>query len=87
MKVAGSIIYLAVMGSVLGFSLYFYLLNHVEASKVSLITLITPVTALVLGNLLNNEALTVWIVIGTLFILSGLASYQWGERLFKKLSI
>lgn len=83
MKVAGSIIYLAITGSVLGFSLYFYLLNHVEASKISLITLITPVTALLIGNLLNNEALTLWVMVGTLLILSGLASYQWGERLFK----
>ncbi len=83
-RVAWSIIYLAIMGSVLGFSLYYYLLNHVEASKVSLITLITPVTALLLGHWLNNEALTLWIFVGTALILSGLASYQFGEKLFKK---
>jgi len=83
-RVAGSIIYLAIMGSVLGFSLYFYLLNHVEASKVSLITLITPVLALLLGHWLNNEALTLWVYIGTALILSGLVSYQFGEKLFKK---
>jgi drug/metabolite transporter (DMT)-like permease len=84
MKVAGSIIYLAIMGSVLGFSLYFFLLNHVEASKVALITLVTPVTALLLGSGLNNEPLTLWVFVGTALILSGLASYQWGERLMNK---
>lgn len=83
-RVAWSIVYLAIMGSVLGFSLYFYLLNHVEASKVSLITLITPVTALLLGYWFNNEALTLWVFVGTGLILSGLASYQFGEKLFKK---
>ncbi|HIP81067.1 MAG TPA: DMT family transporter [Leucothrix mucor] len=81
-RVAWSIIYLALMGSVLGFSLYYYLLNHVEASKVSLITLITPVTALLLGHWLNNEALTLWVFIGTALILSGLVSYQFGGKLF-----
>ncbi len=84
LKVAGSIIYLAIMGSVLGFSLYFFLLNHVEASKVSLITLVTPVSALLLGSWLNNEPLTAWVFVGTALILSGLASYQWGERLMNR---
>ncbi len=83
LKVTGSIIYLAIMGSVLGFSMYFFLLNHVEASKVALITLVTPVSALLLGSWLNNEPLTVWVFVGTALILSGLASYQWGERLIK----
>lgn len=83
-RVAASIIYLAILGSVVGFSLYFYLLNHIEASKVSLITLITPVTALLLGSLLNNEALSIWVFIGTTFILSGLVSYQYGDQWLKK---
>ncbi len=84
LKASGSIIYLAIMGSVLGFSLYFFLLNHVEASKVALITLVTPVSALLLGSWLNNEALTAWVFVGTALILSGLASYQWGERLMNR---
>ncbi len=80
LKVTGSIIYLAIMGSVLGFSLYYFLLNHVEASRVALITLVTPVSALLLGSWLNNETLTPWVFVGTALILSGLASYQWGEK-------
>ncbi len=84
LKASGSIIYLAIMGSVLGFSLYFFLLNHVEASKVALITLVTPVSALLLGSWLNNEALTAWVFVGTALILSGLASYQWGECLMNR---
>ena len=41
-----SIIYLGLIGSVLGFALYYYVLRHVEATRVALITLITPVLAL-----------------------------------------
>lgn len=83
-KVGASIVYLALMGSVIGFSLYYFLLKNVEASKVSLITLVTPVSALFLGNTLNNEAIGLSVIIGTVLILAGLASYQWGEKWFTR---
>lgn len=73
-----SITYLALFGSVLGFFWYYYLLRRVAAVKVNLITLVTPVTALLLGHFLNGEALlpTVWA--GTFLILGGLGLHQWG---------
>ncbi len=80
-KAGSSIIYLALMGSVIGFSLYYYLLKNVEASKVALITLVTPVSALLLGSFLNGEVITTSVVVGTALILGGLASYQWGDKL------
>ena len=80
-RTLGSIVYLAVFGSVIGFSFYYYLLNHVEASRVSLITLVTPVTALILGHYLNHEALSYTLFLGTALILSGLFSFEWGGKL------
>src|SRR5690606_29606737 len=41
-KSAGTIVYLAVMGSLLGFTLFFYVLKKLSPSAVSLITLLTP---------------------------------------------
>lgn len=76
-RALASIFYLAVMGSVVGFSLYYYLLTQVEASRVALITLVTPVTALVLGHFLNNEVLTTSVFLGTGLILLGLLSFEW----------
>jgi drug/metabolite transporter (DMT)-like permease len=73
-----SILYLAFFGSVIGFALFFYILKHVSASRVSLITLVTPVLALLLGRYLNDEPLTVEIVAGALMILAGLALYEFG---------
>lgn len=72
-----AITYLALFGSVLGFFWYYYLLRQVTAVKVSLVTLVTPVTALLLGHWLNDEAIlpTVWL--GTGLILGGLAMHQW----------
>lgn len=51
----GAIVYLGIVGSVLGFSLYFYVLRRVEASAAALVTLITPVLALLLGAVVNHE--------------------------------
>ncbi len=72
-----SIVYLAVFGSVLGFFWYFYLLRKMEAAQVNLLTLITPVTALLLGHWLNNEVLMPQIWFGVALITAGLFFYQW----------
>lgn len=76
-----SILYLGVIGSVVGFILFFYVLKHVSATRTGLITLITPVTALLLGSKLNNEQITTEVWLGTVMILSGLALFQWGQDL------
>lgn len=76
-KTRFSIVYLAVFGSVLGFFWYFYLLRKIEAVQVNLLTLITPVTALLLGHWFNGEALVPQIWLGTGLITAGLFFYQW----------
>jgi len=75
-RTAVSIAYLALFGSVLGFALYYYVLRHVEATRVSLMALMSPVLALALGHILNGEPLTPDILIGTALILSGLAMFE-----------
>jgi drug/metabolite transporter (DMT)-like permease len=75
-----SILYLAVCGSALGFILYYYVLHRVEASRVALITFVTPVIALFLGRFLNGEVIGPKELVGTTAILAGLACHQWGER-------
>jgi len=76
-----AIAYLALLGSVLGFALYYYVLSQVEATRVALLTLITPLVALGLGYLFNNEPLTLNIVAGSLLILSGLALFEFSSKL------
>ena len=80
-RTAWSIVYLAVFGSTLGFALYYYVLRQVEASRVALITLVTPVLALFLGHYVEGEPLGLQTWAGTAAILAGLACFQWGERL------
>jgi len=79
-RAAISIIYLGLVGSVLGFALYYYVLRHVAATRVALITLITPVAALVLGHVLNGEALQTEALTGSATILSGLLLFEYGQK-------
>jgi drug/metabolite transporter (DMT)-like permease len=80
MRAAWSIVYLGLIGSVLGFALYYYVLKHVVATRVALITLVTPVIALLLGNYLNGELIQAEAWIGTAAILSGLLLYEYGQK-------
>lgn len=77
LKAGLAVVYLGVFGSVAGFALYYYVTKHLTAGTVSLITLITPVTALILGHLLNAERIppTVWLGIALIGI--GLTLNQW----------
>jgi len=79
-RAAISILYLGLVGSVLGFALYYYVLRHVEATRVALITLITPVAALMLGHYLNDEALQTEAILGSATILSGLLLFEYGQQ-------
>ncbi len=72
-----AIVYLGVFGSVIGFALYYYVIKHLETSKVALITLVTPVIALLLGHWLNGEEIGLRLWLGTGLILLGLSVHQW----------
>lgn len=82
-RAIGSVIYLGVFGSLLGFLAYFHVLQKLEASTVALITLITPGFAIALGTLLNNESLSFSLVIGAIIILISLGLFQFGDKLIK----
>lgn len=77
LRAGAAIIYLGVFGSVLGFALYFYVIRHMEAGRVALITLITPVLALLLGQMLNGEEIGARVWLGAALIAGGLLLHQW----------
>ncbi|MFN3714818.1 MAG: DMT family transporter [Alcanivoracaceae bacterium] len=75
-----AVLYLALFGSLLGFVCYFRVLSSLPAATVALITLITPVLALLLGAWLNGEQPGGHVVLGAAVILGGLALYFLGDR-------
>lgn len=69
-----ALLYMAVLGSALTFSLYYWLLQHLPASRLSLIAYLTPVVAVAIGVGVLDEPLTPRIVIGAALVLAGVAA-------------
>lgn len=76
-----SILYLGLIGTGVGFTLYYFLLKIMSASKVALITLITPISSLLLGNMINNEPVIKEVWIGAIFVSIGLLLYEYRPKI------
>jgi drug/metabolite transporter (DMT)-like permease len=72
MRSALALAYLALIGSVLAFLLYFWLVTKIEVTKTMLISLVTPVTALLIGWLALDERLSWRVAAGSAAILAGI---------------
>ncbi|HEY0719636.1 MAG TPA: DMT family transporter [Gammaproteobacteria bacterium] len=74
-----AVLYLAIIGTGVGFNLYYYLLKHLPTAVVALIPLVTPVLALFIGVTLNGEVISGRVAFGAAIIIAGLACHQWGD--------
>ena len=66
-----ALLYLAVVGSVIAFMLYYWLVQHMEVTKTMLISLVTPVVAVVLGMVVLGEDLSWRTIAGGIMIMVG----------------
>jgi drug/metabolite transporter (DMT)-like permease len=67
-----SLFYLAIVGTVIAFLLYYWLLHNMDVTKTMLIALVTPVTAVILGMLVLKEELNWRTFVGGAMIISGI---------------
>lgn len=74
-------IYLVVVGSLVGFTSYIFLLKRWGASRTSVYAFLTPILALALGYALYDERVGAAEVAGALVILCGVGTIVFGERL------
>jgi drug/metabolite transporter (DMT)-like permease len=65
--------YLALIGSALAFLLYYWLVKRIDVTKTMLISLVTPVIALLIGMLTLSETVSWHIVLGSVLILAGIS--------------
>ena len=70
----GALLYLSVMGSAVTFTLYFWLLSHLPATRLSLITYGVPVVAVVVGALALDEPYTPRMLLGSMLVIIGVAA-------------
>lgn len=68
----GAVGYLAVMGSLVGFTAFAYLAAHMSSSKVGTYAYVNPVVAVLLGWAFLGEAVTPRLIVGGVTILGGL---------------
>jgi drug/metabolite transporter (DMT)-like permease len=66
-------IYLVLIGSIVGFSSYVYTLKHLPISTVSLYAYVNPIIAVVLGTLVLSEPFSARIVAAAALVLGGIA--------------
>lgn len=68
-----AMIYLTVMGSVIAYTSYVYIVRNLPISTVSLYAYINPVIAVVLGTLILDEPFSLRIVLASALVLAGVA--------------
>jgi drug/metabolite transporter (DMT)-like permease len=74
---AGSILYLAVFGSVVAFVTYYWLLKRVQAVYLSLSSFINPIIAVLLGAAVLGESLPRFVFVGAALVLGGILVTNW----------
>lgn len=79
-QVVLSIAYLAIMGSIVTFMIYYALLKRLSATLMALIALVTPPIAVVLGGVYRGEKLGALTLTGGAIVLAGVGLFQLEER-------
>jgi drug/metabolite transporter (DMT)-like permease len=80
----GSILYLAIIGSVLTFVSYYWLLKRIDAVYLSLTSFINPIIAVLLGALVLDERLASTVFAGAMLVLIGILVTN-GKALYGKI--
>jgi drug/metabolite transporter (DMT)-like permease len=79
-KIWGAIVYLAVIGSCLGFTAYSWLLLHQPANRVSSYAFVNPLVAVLLGVVWGKEGFTAPIACALTLIGVGVSISLFGDR-------
>jgi drug/metabolite transporter (DMT)-like permease len=75
-----SLLYLVVVGSVVAFALYYWLVRNMDVTNTMLIALVTPPVAVILGMIVLHEKLNWRLLAGGACIISGLALIVFRKR-------
>lgn len=75
LKSFAALLYTVIMASLIAMFCYFKLVKNVQATTLSLTTVMTPMLAIFLGAWLNQEKLSLMVFVGALVLLLGLAVY------------
>lgn len=72
LKAVVSVLYLTIFGTIAAFWLYYWLLSQIESTKAMMISLVTPLIAVIVGWIFLNEKLPAQTIFGGLLILASI---------------
>ncbi len=75
-----AILFLAVVGSVTAFLLYYWLVRNMDVTKTQLISLVTPVVAVLIGVVFLHETVTWHLAAGASLIFCGIVLVVWRRK-------
>ena len=78
-----SLTYLTLVGSVVTFMAYFWLLKRIEAVYLSLSSFINPIIAVLIGSVALGERFSPTVVLGAMFVLTGMLAAN-GKAIYDK---
>ena len=76
----GSIVYLAVLGTVIGFLGYYWLMTHISVVSAAMIAFVTPLVASLIGVFFFDESFSTPTAVGGAMILFSVALVTWSRR-------
>lgn len=79
-----AVVFLAVFPSALTFTLYYWLLKHIEAYQLTSLQLVVPIVAVIEGSYFLQEAVPWTMVLGTVIVLASVAFVLRAQRAGKK---
>lgn len=79
-RAIGCVLYLTLAGTIAAFWLYYWLLARIESTKAMMISLVTPLLAVVIGNIFLGETLPPQTLVGGLLILASIALIVFRKR-------
>jgi len=77
----GSFVYLVIIGAVVGYTAYIWLLRHCEPAKVATYAYVNPIVAVLLGAVFAGETLTMRALIAAGLIIGSVALVITGQQL------
>ena len=76
--------YLAIAASMIGYSLWSYLLTHYPAGQVAPLTLGVPVVGIMSASILLNEQMSEQQIVGIVIVMLGLLVNTFGSKLYRR---
>jgi drug/metabolite transporter (DMT)-like permease len=77
----GSFIYLVLIGAVVGYTAYIWLLRHCDPAKVATYAYVNPIVAVLLGTFFAGETVTARTLIAAVLIIGSVALIITAEQL------